>query len=131
MLKNIARLYRPDGTFYGHVLTDEEIAQYGLASEMMIFLDLGWWLSRNDVDIKDLFDWFMPGVTFDSARPQYWNDAHVGTPEYNQTVWVYEPGSSMGRPCNFMKELWPQLVTAAKSAHHSFHAERKEKVDAS
>jgi len=65
--------------------------------------------------IEDLFALFWNKeergwYTFDPARPQWWNDQYVNTPEYWQTIWIYDRDTPVnGRAFNPRLE-WKQAI---------------------
>lgn len=121
-----AEITYPDGRFYSYVLRQGELQETKLMIRDFTILIPGWYLSRSQVMISELFQLFMPGATFDYGRPQYWNDLNVGKPAYDNTVWLYDKEAPIfGRPFNVMVEFWPKLIDLALTAHQDFHAKKE------
>jgi hypothetical protein len=130
----IARLESPNKKYMCFVLTAEEIADHELPLDMFFKITDTLYVSRvpgDGIETADLIDWFFPGMTYDFARPDWWNRQHTGTPEYNQVIWIYPPGSASGQPFNFVRELFPKFIEAAVETHRAFHAPKEDNSNAS
>lgn len=65
--------------------------------------------------VGELAELLYPGATFDYAMPQFWVDDMVkaGFDPRGQVVWLYEKGSSFGRPAPLTAEAYMALRPGA------------------